>query len=1394
MVALVAIAAFAVQAGRRASELAVISEATTWDFSKLTINKSSANYHTDDDAIKLSDTTTPTISEDVVYADRAGVDFTIGDGFNGAALSFKGQYPIRKNKYAQDGTLHFKTSVAGKVKVNFSDTGSKASATAKKRYLVVNGVQTEYWSSRPNNGDNPYEGQLNVESGEIDVPAGDVTISGTSSIQVSKIVFTPSASEGGEEGTEEAIYSWESPSGTPVETGGTIAYVNGDGNRLNIKQGDYYTISLNGKKGNINDAAASGNAGHMEVTLNEELQAGDVIKILAFTNKTSSAKASAYVVFEDGTGVDSGEFGDEANIGLTPAGTPQEKTINVPSTAVGTKTFKMTRGTAGTNLWIIKLQVTRVTAGGGGSDDKEFPTYVYNFAAAQAAGETPLVTENQSGGFYIWENDGKTNSLRQDFKGYKDYKGSNLPAVCQVWRRNDRYDQPAAWELSGGLNCPNDREMVINGVEAGMKVTIVYNAAKATDKSIIWAAAAGEGSENHLTKAIIGSDTEEAVSGVTEIPSKAPIHITETNCGYFGFKVKKGMIIKKITIEGDNGEDGLPAYQSTFDFNSLAPYDLIDGVNESIKDVDIYDDISYTKMTVSGSSIEEAPNRFIEAEDGNIQLEINDGTLVFNSTNEDYSIKKITFNYALWNEGNTAETGEVKEAAAPRRAEGEEESVTITGFTMDAEKQTAMWVGSAQQVIVTIAGLTQINSIVVEMGERKGEKLVKDVPSGSDLGKVVADIYKGNPYVGSITLNLEKDGKYTTSKPMYISKPLIINGAEGAVIDASKNDAPFIQMMVLPELGLNEAGAYRIDEVTIKGVEIKGLKNRLFYADRQKYLIGKMTLDNSIVGIDGTVSRTIFDFYCGGNTEELIIKNSTLWANPANTHRGGLFSSQAGDDVPSLGGPISQKFSIQNSTFYNIAYGVTPILHRDHSRYWLSFELKNNVIVNSGEPSKFVLGLNEGQPGEECTWDIDSNSFAFDGQYTANEEAYAKNNSTGIAHLANPDKGDFSLSVADDALTRGIGDPRWLTGHADELLVDVPTGKDIGAEVAAAKGDKKPVSTLIRLAKDGKYTMGSTIETSGDIVITGVEGALPTIDASALEAPFLTLAGTETAAKNADGTDNANYKYINRIVMEYLKIDNLKKPLVRDTQKTHVGTLLFYYSLLNMEGSSNIFDFNGQGYPGLLAVFSSTLWSKEGHTGYFLQSSGRVKDLDSDQSKLFQTISIGSSTLYKISAGKQLNNLQGKGQKSLMFMLTNNIIAESTQAGNEVRGWLGGQNSTNPTTVYYGNSYWADGAVQAGWTDSSKQGYDDSESSIEGDPQFKNPAEGDFTLGAGTAQNERKIGDPRWLVEYVPTAIEAVETAKETVNDGAWYTLQGVRVDKPAKGIYIHNGKKVVVK
>lgn len=200
------------------------------------------------------------------------------------------------------------------------------------------------------------------------------------------------------------LYSWESPDGTPVETGGTIVYTNGEGDRLNYKNvvGDvtYYTICLNGKKGNINDAAASANAGHMVLTLDEALQEGDEINITAYINKTSSSKASAYILIGS-TGVEGTVYGDEANVGLNPAGSITTTTAKVPAAAAGSKTVKLSRSTASTNLFITKLTITRPDANAPAlSVDTKTLSLPLAPAIPSQSGKFTLTGENLTDGTY----------------------------------------------------------------------------------------------------------------------------------------------------------------------------------------------------------------------------------------------------------------------------------------------------------------------------------------------------------------------------------------------------------------------------------------------------------------------------------------------------------------------------------------------------------------------------------------------------------------------------------------------------------------------------------------------------------------------------------------------------------------------------------------------------------------------------------------------------------------------------------------------------------------------------------------------------------------------------------------------------------------------------------
>jgi hypothetical protein len=102
-------------------------------------------------------------------------------------------------------------------------------------------------------------------------------------------------------------------------------------------------------------------------------------------------------------------------------------------------------------------------------------TFIYDFEAAFNAGENPgnkNGNQNNGQGFYGWEKADKTDSKRNDYKGYEWAEGSVLPEVCHVWRRSDRINGNIK---NGGLFCPNDREFAIDGLLEGALVQITYD-------------------------------------------------------------------------------------------------------------------------------------------------------------------------------------------------------------------------------------------------------------------------------------------------------------------------------------------------------------------------------------------------------------------------------------------------------------------------------------------------------------------------------------------------------------------------------------------------------------------------------------------------------------------------------------------------------------------------------------------------------------------------------------------------------------------------------------------------------------------------------------------------------------------------------------------------------
>ena len=183
-------------------------------------------------------------------------------------------------------------------------------------------------------------------------------------------------------------------------------------------------------------------------------------------------------------------------------------------------------------------------------------TVVYDFAAEQALIAAGTIekpgnfngNQNNGQGFYGWEKADKTDSKRNDYKGYVKKEGSTLPEVCQIWRRTDRFDQDASWNTAGGVKMPNDREFAIDGLEAGSYVQIFYEGG-----DVVWAIGDGSSEQLEGARATALIDGQEAVTGETVIPSGSKIVVTSVTpavkgTGYIVVKVKKNMIISKIVI------------------------------------------------------------------------------------------------------------------------------------------------------------------------------------------------------------------------------------------------------------------------------------------------------------------------------------------------------------------------------------------------------------------------------------------------------------------------------------------------------------------------------------------------------------------------------------------------------------------------------------------------------------------------------------------------------------------------------------------------------------------------------------------------------------------------------------------------------------------------------
>lgn len=167
----------------------------------------------------------------------------------------------------------------------------------------------------------------------------------------------------GETPTENTIYSWSADSeGNITEIGGKAVAT--DGESVGYSNKGYTTIRVNTKKA---DVATS----NIEITLDKPLEKGDVITVTGYKNKNENGKlVSLFIQFEKGEPFFNDEetwvnINDEGGTDFDNDGnTPNTNTYTVAEDAAGSKTIKLSRSKANTNLFITSFVITRGSSSG----------------------------------------------------------------------------------------------------------------------------------------------------------------------------------------------------------------------------------------------------------------------------------------------------------------------------------------------------------------------------------------------------------------------------------------------------------------------------------------------------------------------------------------------------------------------------------------------------------------------------------------------------------------------------------------------------------------------------------------------------------------------------------------------------------------------------------------------------------------------------------------------------------------------------------------------------------------------------------------------------------------------------------------------------------------------
>ena len=351
------------------------------------------------------------------------------------------------------------------------------------------------------------------------------------------------------------------------------------------------------------------------------------------------------------------------------------------------------------------------------------------------------------------------------------------------------------------------------------------------------------------------------------------------------------------------------------------------------------------------------------------------------------------------------------------------------------------------------------------------------------------------------------------------------------------------------------------------------------------------------------------------------------------------------------------------------------------------------------------------------------------------------------------DKVDNPGSPTEAVIDNGSDLKDVIAKFAKEGVVTLPAGVELtlNEEIELTE----PLTIVSDEKNPAKVVFAA--ENAGFIINEGLTLKNINFECSASTAPFIQLSKTPTIKPvtiNAWGADYNMYLIKEPIAVVNCTVSGLKSFFLTDNKIENNGawfptTILVDNCLVQLETPANnsnnayFYTNNGGGFAKDMTVKNSTFYNTTDFGFRYFVRYGGFGIAQAQEAFGWEetTLSYENSTFYNVCQNDgQWGNYNGlAGKTTSYWKMTNCIFWNCSTSGSVPRRFLHGKNygSSPQNKIFLNNTYMKkDGTFQ------DPQNYDESGTNIEEDPNFADPANGDFHI-SNSKQAELGTGDPR---------------------------------------------------